>query len=57
MQFYLISPLILIPLYKKPKLGLIILTSILTVSVTITATLTYINDYPAVPYINGLVYV
>lgn len=53
LQFYFISPLILIPLYKRPKLGLGILFAILFTSITIIATLTSLNDYPAIPYLNG----
>lgn len=53
MQFYAISPLILIPLYKRPKWGIAILVILLTASITVTATLTAINDYPAIPYLNG----
>lgn len=53
MQFFAVSPLILIPLYKRPKWGIGILVAMLTASITVTATLTAINDYPAIPYLTG----
>lgn len=53
LQFYMLSPLILIPLYKRPKWGIGILVALLTASIAVTATLTAVNDYPAIPYLNA----
>lgn len=53
MQFYLISPFLLIPLARWPRFGLGLLATLFTGSVAITATLTALNDYPAMPYIAG----
>ncbi|RWS30003.1 Nose resistant to fluoxetine protein 6-like protein, partial [Leptotrombidium deliense] len=55
MQLYLIAPLILIPLYRRPKIGFSIIAAILMVSMGITAYLTLVKHYPAVPYFNDLV--
>lgn len=49
----MLSPLILIPLYKRPKWGIGILIALLTASISVTATLTAVNDYPAIPYLNA----
>lgn len=57
MQFYLVSPLLLIPLARWPRFGLGLLAFLFTCSVSVTAALTAINDYPAMPYIAGNVYV
>lgn len=54
MQLYIIAPLILIPLYKMPKLGWTILLSFLAGSMMITGYITFVNHFPAVPYMNGL---
>ena len=53
MQFYALSPLVLIPLYKRPKWGICVLVLLLATSITVTAVLTALNDYPAIPYLNG----
>ncbi|KAI1289959.1 Nose resistant to fluoxetine protein 6 [Halotydeus destructor] len=55
MQLYIMAPIVIIPLYKKPKLGLSIVAAILATSMAITAYLTFTNNFPAVPYINDLV--
>ncbi|KAI1292044.1 Nose resistant to fluoxetine protein 6 [Halotydeus destructor] len=55
MQLYLIAPIIIIALYKKPKIGFTILGAILVGSMAITAFLTFTRHFPAVPYINDLV--
>ena len=55
MQFYFISPMILIPLYKRPKFGVGIILTMLTGSMIITGYLTASRHYPAVPYFNDIV--
>ncbi|GAB1611147.1 hypothetical protein Ahia01_001401800, partial [Argonauta hians] len=47
MQFYVISPLLIIPLYKSPLLGHILTILLLIVSMVTTAVLATINNYPA----------
>ncbi|KAJ8668282.1 hypothetical protein QAD02_009945 [Eretmocerus hayati] len=47
MQLYWISPLILIPLYRKPKLGLIILGTLLAFSIVSTGWIVGSNGYLA----------
>jgi peptidoglycan/LPS O-acetylase OafA/YrhL len=53
MQFYLISPALLVPLSRWPRFGLGLLAVLFTCSVSITAALTALNDYPAMPIIAG----
>ncbi|CAG2167193.1 unnamed protein product, partial [Oppiella nova] len=55
MQFYFLSPLILVPLYLKPVLGISLAILALFCSMGLTGYLTLINDFPAVPYINDVV--
>lgn len=54
MQLYFFAPLILIPLYKKPKVGLTILSVILTGSIIFTCIYTIVNSLPAVPYMSDI---
>lgn len=55
MQMYIIAPVILIPLIKNFKVGVIIMVLFLAASTLITALITAINHYPAIPYINNIV--
>lgn len=55
MQMYLIAPAILIPLFKRPKIGLLIMGTIWSASVAFTFAITLTRHYPAVPYINSIV--
>ncbi|OTF70756.1 hypothetical protein BLA29_007079 [Euroglyphus maynei] len=55
MQFFLISPLLVLLLIRKRWLGMSLMLIILFGSILITAILTYINSYPAVPYFNNQV--
>ncbi|CAG2106234.1 unnamed protein product [Medioppia subpectinata] len=55
MQFYFLSPLILIPLYMKPMLGICLAIVALFASMGFTGYLTLINGFPAVPYINDVI--
>lgn len=52
MQFYVISPFILIPLYRKPVVGMIIIGVLLFASMALTGGLTFTEQFPAVPYFN-----
>lgn len=54
-QFYLISPFLVILLNKRPKVGVIMCSLLLAGSVAITGILTFLNNYPAVPYSNDKV--
>ncbi|XP_058803540.1 uncharacterized protein LOC131671268 [Phymastichus coffea] len=54
MQFFWISPLILYPLYRKPKLGLIILSALFLVSLAITASVVGIRNLPVVSFTHVL---
>ncbi|XP_011495596.1 PREDICTED: nose resistant to fluoxetine protein 6-like [Ceratosolen solmsi marchali] len=46
MQLFIISPIILYPLYKKPKIGLAITGLLLIISLAVTAAIIAINRYP-----------
>ncbi|KAH7645179.1 nose resistant to fluoxetine protein 6 isoform X1 [Dermatophagoides farinae] len=52
MQFFLISPLLAILLIRKRWLGMTLILLILFGSIIITSIMTYVNQYPAVPYFN-----
>lgn len=54
MQMYLVAPAILIPLFKRPKLGLLIMGTVWAASVSFTFALTLKRHYPAVPYISNI---
>ena len=54
MQLFILTPLLLIPLYRRPRLGLIILLVTLVSSMTLTAALTIIKHLPAVPYLSNV---
>ncbi|XP_043470010.1 nose resistant to fluoxetine protein 6-like isoform X2 [Leptopilina heterotoma] len=45
-QLFLISPIILIPLVKRPKFGLSFLGLLIIVSIIIPAVITAVNEYP-----------
>ncbi|ELT93752.1 hypothetical protein CAPTEDRAFT_212251 [Capitella teleta] len=47
MQFFIISPLFIIPLYKKPVLGVICNVAVIAVSCVSTGVITYIHSLPA----------
>lgn len=55
MQFYMISPVILLVLYKNRLFGLILIALLGLSSMAATAILTAVNNYPAMPYISNLV--
>ncbi|RWS12605.1 nose resistant to fluoxetine protein 6-like protein [Dinothrombium tinctorium] len=55
MQFYLFAPIILVPLYKKPRVGIALLLLALFASMGITGYITFVRHLPAVPYFNDLV--
>ncbi|KAJ8687833.1 hypothetical protein QAD02_023627, partial [Eretmocerus hayati] len=46
MQLFLISPIILITLYKKPKMGLALLAFLIVICQVVAASITGINSYP-----------
>jgi hypothetical protein len=48
MQLFWISPIILYPLYKKPKVGLAIVWFLLITSLAVTAAIIGVNEYPMV---------
>lgn len=54
-QFYIISPLIVLALDRKPKIGLFLIALLLLGSTTFTAFYTAVNDYPAAPYMSDIV--
>ncbi|CAB0036484.1 unnamed protein product [Trichogramma brassicae] len=45
MQLFWISPIILYPLYKKPKIGLLILSGFIVASIITPAVIVSVNDY------------
>ncbi|XP_033226510.1 nose resistant to fluoxetine protein 6-like [Belonocnema kinseyi] len=53
MHFYWISPIILIPLMKKPKLGLAILGSLVIASLISVGTMVAVNGYISTLYSNS----
>lgn len=53
-QFYFISPAIIIALYRKPKLGLLLIAMLLLGTTSFTAAYTAIYDYPAAPYMSDI---
>ncbi|GFU45895.1 nose resistant to fluoxetine protein 6 [Nephila pilipes] len=55
MQMYIIVPIILFPLYKYYKIGVIIMVMVLAATTLTTALITAINNYPAIPYISNIV--
>ena len=54
MHFYLISPIILIPLSKKPKLGLVIISVFFIASLLTVGTLIAVNGYISTLYSNSV---
>jgi peptidoglycan/LPS O-acetylase OafA/YrhL len=48
MHYFLIAPLIVIPLYKKPKLGLSILGTVIALTIIIPFAVTYVGEYSGV---------
>lgn len=52
MQLYLIAPLILLPLYHRPKLGVTLILTLLFSSSVATAFITITRHLPAVPYLS-----
>ena len=55
MQLFIVTPLILIPLYRRPRIGLFIILGTLLSSMLLTASLTILNHLPAVPYMSDVV--
>ncbi|XP_054157680.1 nose resistant to fluoxetine protein 6-like [Oppia nitens] len=55
MQLYIMSPIILIPLYLKPKLGLTLALLVLMSSMIFTGYLSFANGFPAVPYFSDVI--
>lgn len=55
MQLYFVAPIILIPLYRRPKVGYSIMVFMALASIVFTATITIMRNYPAVPYMNDLI--
>ncbi|XP_059484177.1 nose resistant to fluoxetine protein 6-like [Neocloeon triangulifer] len=45
MHYFLIAPLIVIPLYKKPKLGLALLGGVISLAIVIPFAVTFIGEY------------
>ncbi|XP_027198414.2 nose resistant to fluoxetine protein 6-like [Dermatophagoides pteronyssinus] len=54
-QFFLITPLIVLLVLRNRWLGLSLIMFILLSSITITAILTFVNGYPPVPLFNDLI--
>ena len=54
MQLYLIAPIILIPLYHRPRIGFAVMSLLLTASMAFTAFITITRHFPAVPYMNDM---
>lgn len=54
-QFYLISPIIIYLLYRRPRWAVGLTSVLFLASVATTAVLTALNDYPAFPYISVIV--
>ncbi|XP_053208428.1 nose resistant to fluoxetine protein 6-like isoform X2 [Panonychus citri] len=54
MQLYLVSPLILVPLFWFPFYGILLIVLLLAASMIITASLTIVNHYPPVPYLTNI---
>lgn len=55
MQLYFIAPIILIPLYRRPKIGFLIMGVMLVASMAFTAFITITRHFPAVPYMNDMI--
>ncbi|OXU24332.1 hypothetical protein TSAR_009169 [Trichomalopsis sarcophagae] len=53
MQLFLVSPIILYPLYKKPKLGLAILFALFSVTLVTPGVIVGINKYPPFSFIHN----
>lgn len=51
MQLFLFAPLLLVPLYKRPRVGLALIGVALLTSVSYTAFITISRNLPAVPYL------
>ncbi|CAN7937292.1 unnamed protein product, partial [Ixodes hexagonus] len=54
-QIFLISPIIICTLYRSPRWGLAIIAVIFLASVSVTAALTVINEFPAMPYVPAII--
>ncbi|XP_065334465.1 nose resistant to fluoxetine protein 6-like [Cloeon dipterum] len=48
MHYFLLAPLIVIPLYKSPKLGLALLAGVTSLSIVIPFAVTYVGEYSGV---------
>ncbi|OQR69130.1 nose resistant to fluoxetine protein 6-like [Tropilaelaps mercedesae] len=55
MQFYIVSPVILLVLYKNRTVGLLLITFLGLASMAATAIIIAVNNYPAMPYISNIV--
>ncbi|KAL1466228.1 hypothetical protein MTO96_026800 [Rhipicephalus appendiculatus] len=53
-QFYIISPFIIIALYRQPRLGLLMIIAVLMGTGIFTAAYTAIYDLPAAPYMSSI---
>lgn len=53
-QFYIISPFIIIALYRRPKLGLFLIALGLCATGIFTASYTAFHDLPAAPYMSSI---
>lgn len=51
MQLYFFAPVILIPLYRRPRIGLAILSLALFSSMVYTAVITVVRHLPAIPFL------
>lgn len=55
MQLYIVSPIIFYSLYKGKKYGLPVISLFFAATIGITACLTAVYNYPAIPYISHIV--
>lgn len=53
-QFYIISPFIIVALYRRPKLGLMLIAALLLGTTSFTAAYTAVYDLPAAPYMSSI---
>lgn len=53
-QFYIISPIIIYALYRKPLVGILLICLLFLGSTSFTAFYTAINDFPAAPYMSDI---
>lgn len=53
-QFYFISPFIITALYRRPKLGLMLIAALLVATTTFTAAYTAVYNLPAAPYMSSI---